>query len=161
MTLDGAHIDLSNAFVPGMGYVALSRVKTLESLTLGGLNKMALTMNQEAAEIDKKLRKQSSTDEARLKHLSTTWDKLAKKKPKKSAGTASDWNAKLAKMREGYPNAYMPWSDLDDLRLVKKATEGKTIKELSKDFGRHEGSIRSRLIKLLGEDWYEKNTKKP
>ena len=83
MTLDGAHIDLSNAFVPGMGYVALSRVKTLDSLTLGGLNKMALTMNVEAGEIDKKLRKKSTNDEEKLKHLSKTWDKLAKKKPKK------------------------------------------------------------------------------
>ena len=41
MTLDAAHVDLSNAFVPGMGYVALSRVRSLNTLTLGGLNKMA------------------------------------------------------------------------------------------------------------------------
>ncbi len=159
MTLDGAHIDLSNAFVPGMGYVALSRVKTLASLTLGGLNKMALTMNMEAGEIDKKLRKKSSSDEEKLKHLAKTWDKLVKKKPKKKE-SSGDWAEKLSKMREGHPNAYMPWKDLDDLRLVKKATEGMTIKAMSKDFGRHEGSIRSRLEKLLGEEWLSKTSKK-
>lgn len=158
MTLDGAHIDLSNAFVPGMGYVALSRVKTLESLTLGGINRMALTMNQEAAEIDKKLHKKSSLDEKKLEHLSKTWDKLSQKKSKKTLAVG-DWNAKLAKMRVSYPNAYAPWKDLDDLRLVKKVTEGKTIKELSKDFGRHQGSIRSRLVKLLGQDWADASKK--
>lgn len=152
MTLDGAHIDLSNAFVPGMGYVALSRVKTLESLTLGGLNRMALTMNAEASEIDKKLRKKSALDEEKYIHLAKTWDKLSKVKPKKKA-TSGDWSAKIEKMRENYPNAYMPWKDPDDLRLVKKLTEGNTVKQISQDFGRHEGSIRARAAKLLGEDW--------
>ncbi len=83
------------------------------------------------------------------------WEKLAKKKPKKKQATG-DWAEKLAKMRVDHPNAYAPGKDLDDLRLVKKATEGKTVKEMSKDFGRHEGSIRSRLVKLLGEDWAKK-----
>lgn len=159
MTLDGAHIDLSDAFVPGMGYVALSRVKTLESLTLGGLNKTALMMNSEATEIDKHLQAKSLEDEERYAKLIGNWEKLAKKKPKKQK-TGTDWNAKIAKMRETYPNAYMPWKDLDDLRLIKKATEGKTIKQMSKDFGRHEGSIKARIEKLLGESWvFEKSPK--
>ena len=55
MTLDGAEIDLSRAFVEGMGYVALSRVKNLHSLYLKGLNKMAITVSSEAIEIDKML----------------------------------------------------------------------------------------------------------
>ena len=42
MTLDGAFIDLSKTFEPGMGYVALSRLKNLESLYLRGFNAMAL-----------------------------------------------------------------------------------------------------------------------
>ncbi len=56
MTLDGAEIDLSKAFVEGMGYVALSRVKKLDSLYLKGLNKTAITVNKEAIKIDKMLR---------------------------------------------------------------------------------------------------------
>ena len=51
MTLDGAEIDLSRAFVEGMGYVALSRVKKLDSLYLKGLNKTAITVNKEAIKI--------------------------------------------------------------------------------------------------------------
>ena len=57
MTLDGAEIDLGKAFVEGMGYVALSRVKSLDSLYLKGLNNMAITVNREAIDIDKMLRR--------------------------------------------------------------------------------------------------------
>src|SRR5690606_31168795 len=42
MTLDGARIDLRKAFVEGMGYVALSRVRGLDTLSLAGINNMAL-----------------------------------------------------------------------------------------------------------------------
>ncbi len=56
MTLDGAEIDLGNAFTEGMGYVALSRVKSLDDLYLKGLNKMAITVNDQAIEIDAILR---------------------------------------------------------------------------------------------------------
>ncbi|QQR51260.1 hypothetical protein IPF89_00225 [Candidatus Saccharibacteria bacterium] len=37
MTLDIARIDLTKAFVPGMGYVALSRVKSYPISILPGL----------------------------------------------------------------------------------------------------------------------------
>lgn len=153
MTLDGAHIDLSDAFVPGMGYVALSRVKTLQSLTLGGLNRTALMMNPEATDIDVALRKKSHSDYEKYKHLEKEWKKLSKKKPAKKK---SDWNEKLAKMREKHPNAFRPWTDLDDLRLIKKSTEGLSLKQLSKEFGRHEGSIKARLEKLFEDQTHLK-----
>lgn len=120
---------------------------------------MALMMSPEATEIDVKLRKQSRIDANNLSHLEKTWAKLSKKKPK-VAKNSGDWNAKIAKMREKYPNAYMPWSDLDDLRLIKKFTEGKSIKELTDSFGRHPGSISARLEKLLGENWNDTSTLK-
>lgn len=42
MTLDAAEMDLGDAFEPGMGYVALSRVRRLSGLKLMNLNEMAL-----------------------------------------------------------------------------------------------------------------------
>lgn len=57
LSLDAALIDLSQAFTPGMGYVALSRVRSLEGLYLKGLNDQALSMDQDVARFDKELKK--------------------------------------------------------------------------------------------------------
>lgn len=54
MSLDAAEIDLSRSFLPGMGYVALSRVRSLSGLKLMGMNQMALQVNPEVAELDRK-----------------------------------------------------------------------------------------------------------
>jgi len=59
MTLDAARIDLSRAFVEGMGYVALSRVRSLKHLVLDGLNGMALKVSPLAKQIDTELRSRS------------------------------------------------------------------------------------------------------
>lgn len=59
MSLDAAQIDLSQAFTPGMGYVALSRVRSLEGLYLHGINNMALTMHPEIHEFDTQLQQLS------------------------------------------------------------------------------------------------------
>jgi ATP-dependent DNA helicase PIF1 len=56
MSLDAAEVDLSKAFTPGMGYVALSRVRSLEGLYLLGLNDMALQMHEQIYEFDMELR---------------------------------------------------------------------------------------------------------
>lgn len=59
MTLDAARIDLGRAFVEGMGYVALSRVRGLKHLILDGLNNMALRVSPLAKELDVVLRDRS------------------------------------------------------------------------------------------------------
>lgn len=56
MSLDAAIVDLSKAFTPGMGYVALSRVRSLSGLYLEGFNDTALLMHEEIFELDKELR---------------------------------------------------------------------------------------------------------
>lgn len=56
MSLDSAIIDLSQAFGPGMGYVALSRVRSLKGLYLAGLGSQALDMDQNIAKFDKSIK---------------------------------------------------------------------------------------------------------
>ncbi len=157
MTLDAAHIDLSNAFVPGMGYVALSRVKSLDTLTLGGINRTALMMHEEAHLLDETLRRKSAGDKKRLEKLEEPYLKNRNKKQEKRKTSSSvSWQAKLEKMRKGYPNAYKPWKEIEDSTLLNSWAEGKTVKEMSKTMGRHEGSIRARLKKHFGDDLFKK-----
>lgn len=60
MSLDGAEIDLSKTFTPGMGYVALSRVRSLDGLYLAGINAMALRMHPQIYEFDGELKSESN-----------------------------------------------------------------------------------------------------
>jgi len=60
MSLDAAEIDLSRAFTPGMGYVALSRVRSLGGLYLRGVNNMAMAMHPQIHELDIGLRRDSA-----------------------------------------------------------------------------------------------------
>lgn len=150
MTLDEARIDLRKAFVEGMGYVALSRVRRLENLHLIGINRMALKVSDDALAIDQQLRAQSSADALRFAPLRKLAEKRAKNKAKDV--TPSDWSEKLAKMRETYPNAYKPWKADDDEVLKKLFDEGASLKVMSGKLGRHSGSITMRLQKHYGED---------
>jgi ATP-dependent exoDNAse (exonuclease V) alpha subunit len=59
MSLDAAEIDLSRSFTPGMGYVALSRLRNIEGLYLRGLNSMALMMHESIFDFDVNLRRRS------------------------------------------------------------------------------------------------------
>jgi ATP-dependent exoDNAse (exonuclease V) alpha subunit len=63
MSLDAVEVDLSKSFEPGMGYVALSRVKSLSGLTILGINDMALKVNEEVLEFDEKLKESSRLSE--------------------------------------------------------------------------------------------------
>lgn len=154
MTLDAARIDLRKAFVEGMGYVALSRVKNVENLYLSGINRMALQISEDAQAIDGNLRKRASADTKKFAHFK---EKAAKRssepEPKKKSKTPSaGWSEKIAKMRETYPKAYMPWESSDDEVLKQDFQNGVSVTELSKKLGRHEGSITMRLQKHFGEE---------
>jgi len=60
MSLDAAQIDLAKTFTPGMGYVALSRVRSLEGLYLSGINAMSLRLHPDIYELDRRLKQSSS-----------------------------------------------------------------------------------------------------
>lgn len=157
MTLDAARVDLRRAFVEGMGYVALSRVRNLDSLSLTGINRMALQISPEALEIDKQLRARTARDTKRFEHLRERAEKrmqLDARQPASKSHKSGGWSDKIARMREEYPNAFKPWKAEEDAKLIGLFEKGQahSVAELSKTFGRHPGSIRARLKKHFGED---------
>ena len=149
MTLDAAKIDLSRAFVEGMGYVALSRVRRLDTLSLVGINRTALKVSTAARDIDANLREQSMAAVDRFNYLNDLEvDPVpSPDSPKDKVG----WNERIAEMRKTHANAYTPWAKKDDAKLKFLFAAGSGLQELTKYFGRHPGSIRARLKKHFGE----------
>lgn len=153
MTLDAARIDLRKAFVEGMGYVALSRVKNLDNLYLTGINRMALVVSEDALGIDQQLRERAVRDAKKFAHLAVkAQERQQRPEPKKAKAGSSTWAEKIATMRLQYPNAYKPWQASDDDILKQDFHHGVSVKKLSQKLGRHEGSIKMRLQKHFGED---------
>jgi ATP-dependent exoDNAse (exonuclease V) alpha subunit len=83
MNLDSAEIDLSRCFEEGMGYVALSRLRSLNGLKLNGINGMAFTVSNEAVELDKKLKIMSQAAAEELSKQPKVSEKVSKKLPEK------------------------------------------------------------------------------
>lgn len=70
MSLDAAVVDLSKSFAYGMGYVALSRLRTLKGLHLVGFQESALSVDPRILSIDKQLQQNSDRADVRLKEFS-------------------------------------------------------------------------------------------
>lgn len=88
MSLDAAEVDLSKAFTPGMGYVALSRVRSLDGLYLQGVNRVAFTMHPEIFSFDEALRRASA-------EIADTTDDIDEEQLNASAETIIDVNDEL------------------------------------------------------------------
>ena len=59
MSLSSAQIDLSKTFELGQGYVAISRLESIDGLKIDGINDMALRVNPLILKIDGKIKKAS------------------------------------------------------------------------------------------------------
>jgi hypothetical protein len=160
MSLDAAVMDLSGAFEYGQGYVALSRVRTLEGLFLLGFNERALAVHPEILERDQAFRAASAqAGDIFGKLPPEELSRMQKNFIKASGGHEPDPNArkeekggaeisKLEKLRQKHPNAYRPWSREDDDKLTVMFREGAGVSVLVKEFGRQKGSINARLVRL-------------
>ena len=62
--------------------------------------------------------------------------------PKISASTG------FVKIREKYPNAYLPWDQTQDEKLRQLFLKGSSVADLTKTLNRTRGAIKSRLAKL-------------
>ncbi len=70
MSLDAVEVDLSKCFEPGMGYVALSRVRSLAGLSILGMNESAFAIHPDVFVFDTKAKEYSSRAESVLMHTS-------------------------------------------------------------------------------------------
>lgn len=70
MTLDAVEMDLSKSFEYGMGYVALSRVKTLNGIKLLGINNIALEVNPKVHRFDRALENFSERNAIKIDKMS-------------------------------------------------------------------------------------------
>lgn len=70
MSLDAMELDLSKSFVKGMGYVALSRVRSLGGMKLLGFNDLSLEVDAEVLERDREFRDMSVDAVEDLKTMS-------------------------------------------------------------------------------------------
>ena len=167
MSMDMAAMDLSGVFEYGQGYVALSRVRRLEGVFLLGYNERAFAVDSDVRAMDETFREASGkardifagkgAEEIKMMHenfikaCGGTLEKQEKKektknkKDKKESGEPSAWQKRIEKLRETYPNAYRPWKEEDDKKLIALFKGGKSLEELPSIFGRQPGSIRARL----------------
>jgi ATP-dependent exoDNAse (exonuclease V) alpha subunit len=137
MTLDQAVIDLSGAFVEGQGYVALSRVKTLEGIFLKGFNRMALQVHDEIIRVDKELKEFSD-------RLFISIKKLKKKE-------LNDHHKNFLDKVAG-KGPIPPEEKKTTFELTKELIMDKTpLKKIIKERGLKEATIISHIEKLLDE----------
>lgn len=165
MSMDAAVIDLSQVFEFGQGYVALSRVRRLSGLYLLGINEHALKVHPEILERDIDFQNKSketarifanlSVDELKKMHenfIVACGGKIKKIKEgvelKGGASYSTRPNPSFDQIREKHPNAYRPWSQIQDEDLKLSYMPGVSIANLAKKFGRKQGAIASRLEKL-------------
>ncbi len=153
MTLDEAIIDLGKTFEKGQGYVALSRLRNMESLYLEGFNSLALEVDALALKADKRFRELSAVADANweISELEKRFDAFvlacggypesAPRKTKKGKFDKHDKKKKPAK-----ENTYALTA-----ALIK---QGKSIKSIAKSRELSEGTILSHILKLKkeGED---------
>ncbi len=133
MSLDAAEVDLSQAFEKGMGYVALSRVRTLDGLSLKGMNKTALMVDEEVLTFDAGFRTTSN------EHA----DELRKKSPAEVEHTHKEFIERIAPA--GGKKAKKPDTLEETARLL---SEGKTLAEICTARELKEGTIIDHLEKL-------------
>lgn len=163
MSLDAAEIDLSKSFVPGQGYVALSRLRSLDGLTLLGINNMALTIDSYVLQLDEWLKKESNKwsaviDRFSEKEVSKMHDSFVKG----SGGIIGESEIKKnkAKIKEKSKFSALKGSDGKvpsheiTLEFVKK---GMNLNQIASERGLKQETIISHLEKIKDGEYFPKN----
>lgn len=136
MSLDAAIVDLSQSFEKGMGYVALSRIRSLGGLFLKGLNTLALQVNDEVLDFDKKFKELSDKNSFHIKTMGE--EKISK--------MHNEFASKI-KNKETNPKK------LDTVAETKQMIEeGMGAKEIAKTRGLKIGTIFDHIEEIKAKD---------
>ncbi|QSH39528.1 AAA family ATPase [Candidatus Kaiserbacteria bacterium] len=139
MSLDAVEVDLSRAFAPGQGYVALSRARTLEGLTLHGLNRTALEVHPYVRMRDEQLQAESQRWENVFTKFSKTRIEEMQKQFIDKVGRTESEAAKATVIPTHVKTRHL----LD---------EGKTLDDIIAERGMTKGTILAHLEKLKETD---------
>ncbi len=147
MSLDNAEIDLRKTFTYGMGYVALSRVRTLDGIVLAGLNKQALSVDPDVLSLDQELKNQSFQNKILFKKLTAEeQQKLEKDFIVKAGGQIKI--TKVKKMERGVKDTKISTLDQTKLLLEKSLS----LKEIAKERGLTTETVISHIEKIIAVD---------
>ena len=141
MSLDAVEVDLSKSFEKGMGYVALSRVRSLAGLRLLGLNEIAVQVRGEVLNFDEDLRKVSNKHLAELINLTEKEKKERQQKFLRQIAPEVGANGKYKKPKV---------NTLVETRKMFEA--GMSLHEIANARGMKAETILDHLEKLLAED---------
>ncbi|MFA5000782.1 MAG: helix-turn-helix domain-containing protein [Candidatus Paceibacterota bacterium] len=141
LSLDAAEVDLSQSFEPGMGYVALSRVRSLDGLSLKGLNALALQVDPGVLQKDGEWRRESQKHSAEMSALDKADYEAKQKRFLNKIGALSAKEAKLKNKKI---------STIEKTRML--LDEGKTLHEMAKERNLKTGTILDHLEKIKEQD---------
>jgi ATP-dependent exoDNAse (exonuclease V) alpha subunit len=140
MTLDAAQEDLSRSFVRGMGYVALSRVRSLAGLRLLGFNALALKVDEEILKFDQELKTLSEQAGDELQNAPQVVRELQPAEP--------------YSVEENEPkseSSFKRWTPEEDEMLLEGSRAGMDISQLAERLGRKNSRVQVRLKKLAAD----------
>lgn len=145
MSLDNALIDLTKTFSYGMGYVALSRVRTLDGISLVGLNADSLRVDPIVLELDQDLKNQSFQNELLFKKLKIDDQKKLEDDFILKMGGNIKSNGK--KVKNNIIDIKIP-----TIIITKELLEkGKNIREIAKERNLTPGTITHHIEQIVSE----------
>ena len=147
MSLDNAEIDLGKTFTYGMGYVALSRVRTLEGIILKSLDKKALLVDPRVLEMDRELKNQSAQNKILFTKLSS------QEQQKLENDFILKMGGEIEISRNRKTNRGVRDTKISTLEETKKLLEsGLKIKEIAKERNLTTETILSHIEKIVASN---------